>query len=73
MTDRKKTTKASAVELDESDLDQAQGGATYDFAFKTMDLTSPTGVKNIGDIDGESRLTTDYLKLGDIDGESFKR
>ncbi len=33
------STKASAVELDEGALDRAQGGATYDFAFKFSDPT----------------------------------
>lgn len=76
MTDKKKVTDASAVELDETDLDQAQGGGTYDFAFKTMDVTGTTdsaGFLKLGDIDGEPKLTADYLKIGDISGAKTRR
>lgn len=70
-----KKTKASATELEEKDLDEVQGGASY-IKFDGVDgesLTRSTDYLKVGDIDGESKLTTDYLKLGDIKGESLKR
>lgn len=68
-----KPTKASAVELEEKDLDDVQGGAAYiklgDIKGESLATKSADYLK-IGDIDGESKLTTRFIKFGDIKGES---
>ncbi|MBY8975379.1 hypothetical protein KHP62_06155 [Rhodobacteraceae bacterium NNCM2] len=48
--DKDQITEASATELDESDLDQAQGGGAY---------------LKIPDIDGESQIKIKYEKVSD--------
>ena len=70
-----KVTKAGAVELEENELNEVQGGIGY-IKLGGIDGESLKNSREsikLGDLEDTQKLATDYLKFGDLDGKTLKR